>query len=487
VPPAAIATVANPPRPETVFARLAHLPHALWLDSAADADWSFVAADPFGVLRGRDGRATWTTRAGVEPLTEPPLQALARRLEGYASDPGAPMPFDGGAAGFVGYGTAGEIERLPPSPPRDDGLPDLQLGFYDVVVGWNHGSGECLVVSTGRPAAGGEAGRRARARMAEALGWLSGEAPPAPWPDSRDAARAAFGPESTGGRPPARPVPDRPGLRSTCSEADYRASVARVVAAIEDGEVYQVNLSQRFTARTAAAPFALYRELRRRSPAPYGAFFHAGSAAILSTSPERFLRVWPDGIVETRPIKGTRPRGETAEEDDRLARALLDSAKDRAENLMIVDLLRNDLSRVCRPGTIRVPELFRLESWATVHHLVSIVRGRLSDGVGVDRLLAATFPCGSVTGAPKVRAMELIAGLEHVARGPYCGALGYFGFGGHVDLAVAIRIAVVRDGRATFHAGGGIVADSDPGDEYRETVDKARAIIEALQVAGGRE
>jgi para-aminobenzoate synthetase component 1 len=281
-------------------------------------------------------------------------------------------------------------------------------------------------------------------------------------------------------------VGESPELRSTCSEAEYRASVARVIEAIEEGDVYQVNLSQRFTADTAPGALPLYDELRRRSPAPYGAFVRAGAACILSSSPERFLRVWPDGAIETRPIKGTRRRGRTEEEDDRLARALIESEKDRAENLMIVDLLRNDLSRVCRPGTIRVPELFRLESWATVHHLVSIVRGRLRDGVGVDRLLAATFPCGSVTGAPKVRAMELIASLERVARGPYCGALGYFGFGGHVDLSVAIRIAVLREGRATFHAGGGIVADSEPGEEYRETVDKARAIIGALH-EGGRD
>jgi len=253
-----------------------------------------------------------------------------------------------------------------------------------------------------------------------------------------------------------------------------------VIAAIEEGEVYQVNLSQRFTARTAAEPCALYQELRRRSPAPYGAFVRAGGASVLSTSPERFLRIRPDGSIETRPIKGTRPRGSDAEADSRLARELLASEKDRAENLMIVDLLRNDLSRICEAGTIRVPELFRLESWATVHHLVSVVQGRLRQGIEIDELLAATFPCGSVTGAPKIRAMEMIGELEHVARGPYCGAIGYFGFGGDVDLSVAIRIVVLENGRAAFHAGGGIVADSDPGEEYLETVDKARAIIEAL-------
>ncbi|MGD8495594.1 MAG: anthranilate synthase component I family protein, partial [Gemmatimonadales bacterium] len=457
LPPPAVATVVDPPRPDEAFARVAHLPHAVWLDSAAQTpdtgDWSFIAADPFGVLRGDDGRATWITPAGVEPLEDPPLRAFARRLESFRAAPAGPMPFDGGAAGFIGYETAGEIERLPASPPRDDGLPNLQLGFYDVVVGWNHRSGECLVVSTGHPASGSEAARRARRRLAETLGWLSGVGPAAvtDWPGAADADPRPVRTRPAGSVVPGRPVGESPDLRSTCSEAEYRASVARLIEAIEAGDVYQVNLSQRFTADTALDALPLYEELRRRSPAPYGAFMRAGATCILSSSPERFLRVWPDGAIETRPIKGTRRRGRTAGEDDRLARALLESEKDRAENLMIVDLLRNDLSRVCRPGTIRVPELFRLESWATVHHLVSIVRGRLRDGVGVDRLLAATFPCGSVTGAPKVRAMELITSLERVARGPYCGALGYFGFGGHVDLSVAIRIAVLREGRATFH------------------------------------
>lgn len=473
----------DPPTPEAAFARLAHLPHALWLDSAdtgGTGEWSFIAADPFAVLRGRGGRATWTTADGTSSLSEPPLAALARKLEEFRADPG-PTPFDGGAAGFIGYETAWDIEDLPAPPPRDHGLPDLQLAFHDVVVGWNHRTGECLVVSSGHPERGDGARSRARERLSAALGWLSGGDPP-----PADSLHTASGEMRTGraGRGvlvPARPVPGHPALTSTTSESEYRRAVTGVIEAIVDGQVYQVNLSQRFSARTTAPPFSVYRELRRRSPAPYGALVRVGDATVLSTSPERFLRIRPDGSVGTRPIKGTRPRGDDPEADARLARALLDSEKDRAENLMIVDLLRNDLSRICDAGTIFVPELFRLESWATVHHLVSIVQGRLRTGVEADQILAATFPCGSVTGAPKIRAMQMIADHERVARGPYCGAIGYFGFGGHVDLSVAIRIVVLDAGRATFHAGGGVVADSDPGEEYRETVDKARAIIEVLE------
>lgn len=482
----AVADVTAAPAPEAVFARLAHLPYALWLDSTADPEdsgrWSFIAADPFAVLQAREGCATWITADGPRRLAGPPFAELGAALERMKSPVPSPMPFDGGAAGFIAYEAAGAFERLPPPPPRDHDLPDLHLAFYDAVVGWNHATGECRVVSSGRPATGREGRRRARRRLDETLGWLAGDGPAG----GIAAAGAAAGHPTrhSASTIPARPVDGLPWLRSTTSAAEYEELVERVIGAIREGEVYQVNLSQRFTARASAAPLDVHRELRRRSPAPYGAVVRVDDVTILSSSPERFLRVTADGVVEARPIKGTRPRGTDPAADRRLAEELRESAKDRAENLMIVDLIRNDLSRVCHPGTIRVPELFRLDSWATVHHLVSVVRGRLREGVGPEELLRATFPCGSVTGAPKIRAMETIARLEHVARGPYCGAIGYFGFGGGIDLSVAIRILVAEPGRVGFHAGGGIVYDSDPADEYRETLAKARAIIASLEGAG---
>lgn len=486
----AVAAVAAAPAPETVFASLAHLPYALWLDSTADAGdsgrWSFVTADPFAVLQARDGSATWITPDGAAPLAGSPFAELGAALRRMRSQAAPPIPFDGGAAGFIAYEAAREFERLPPPPPRDHDLPELHLAFYDVVAGWNHETGECKVVSSGRPATGRAGRQRAERRLGEALRWLFGDGP----------ARADIAPagsteaEPASGSPgtiPRRPVDGVPWLSSTRSSAEYEQAVARVIGAIRDGDVYQVNLSQRFSARVAAAPIDIHRELRRRSPAPYGAVVRVGDATIVSSSPERFLRVTCDGVVEARPIKGTRPRGDDAATDEALADELRSSAKDRAENLMIVDLLRNDLSRVCHPGSIRVPELFRLDSWATVHHLVSVVRGRLREGVGPEELLRATFPCGSVTGAPRIRAMEMIAALEQVSRGPYCGSIGYFGFGGNIDLSVAIRILVAHAGRVDFHAGGGVVYDSDPADEYRETLAKARAIIASLQAAGRPE
>lgn len=486
----AVAVVADAPAPEAVFARLAHLPHAIWFDSTADAtdtgNWSFIAADPFALLRAADGTTSWVTADGVKAAAGPPFAALAAALDRMKYRGPAAIPFDGGAAGFISYEAASAFERLPPAPPRDQDLPDVHLAFYDVVVGWNHLTGECIVVSTGRPAEGRDAGMRARSRLAETLDWLKGEAPAGPGlsdfsdKDARVAGRRAAG------QVPSRPVDGIPWLDSTMSGEEYEETVERVIQAIREGEVYQVNLSQRFAARTAATPLDIHRELRRRSPAPYGAVLRAGEVTIVSSSPERFLRVDEGGRVEARPIKGTRPRDTDPAVDRHLADELRSSAKDRAENLMIVDLLRNDLSRVCRPGSIRVPELFRLDSWATVHHLVSVVQGRLRPEIGPAELLRATFPCGSVTGAPRIRAMEVIARSEHVARGPYCGAIGYFGFGGGIDLSVAIRILVAEAGRVTFHAGGGIVYDSDPAEEYRETLAKARAIIESVGAARRR-
>ena len=246
------------------------------------------------------------------------------------------------------------------------------------------------------------------------------------------------------------------------------------------GDIFQANLSQRFEAPISESPWDLYCRLRAQNPAPFAAFLDLPDYAVVSASPERFMRVDGGGHVETRPIKGTRPRGIGPEHDAALGRALTESPKDRAENLMIVDLIRNDLSRVCAPGSVRVRDLFALERFATVHHLVSTVVGDLLPGMDARDLLRASFPGGSITGAPKLRAMEIIAELEPSARGVYCGAIGYWSVTGELDTSIAIRTAVAKDGQVYLNAGGGIVADSDAEQEYRETLDKARGLIDAL-------
>jgi para-aminobenzoate synthetase component 1 len=269
-------------------------------------------------------------------------------------------------------------------------------------------------------------------------------------------------------------------LHSSFTHAGYLEAVARVREYIFAGDIFQANLSQRFTAPLVEPPWDIYRRLRTRNPAPFAAYLDFEEATVLSASPERFLRVDPGGRVETRPIKGTRPRGVGPEHDAALGQALTESAKDRAENLMIVDLMRNDLSRVCAAGSVRVPELFASEKYATVHHLVSTVVGTLAPGADALDLVRAAFPAGSITGAPKVRAMEIIAELEPVQRGVYCGSIGYWSVTGALDTSVAIRTAVALGDRVYFSAGGGIVADSEAEQEYRETLDKARGMIAAL-------
>ena len=268
-------------------------------------------------------------------------------------------------------------------------------------------------------------------------------------------------------------------LKAALSKTEYLQAVARIKDYIAAGDVYQVNFTQRFEARLTSHPYRLYQRLRQRSPAPFSCYLNFDSFQVVSSSPERFLRI-QDGKVETRPIKGTRPRGTTEVEDVRLREELAVSVKDRAELLMIVDLERNDLGRVCVPGSIQVDELFKVETYPTVYHLVANVSGRLRAECDVVDCIRATLPGGSITGAPKVRAMQIIAELERTRRGVYTGAIGYIGFDGGCDLNIAIRTILCAHGRAYYHVGGGIVWDSVPEAEYQETLDKGAAMRAAL-------
>ncbi len=473
--------VSEAPSPEDLFTGLAGEPWVLWLDTALPGrEWgrfSFLAVDPFRVLRGRAGRSEWIGPSGVRSAPGDPITELQSALARHRLPPREDLPpFCGGAGGMFGYELSGDLEAIPVAACRDLRTPDLELGLYDLVVGWDRQEDRCWIASTGASDGSVAAYESAACRLARAETWLQGGPAPA---DHRVPGGSGLRLDAT--PPPSTyPVPGSPGFRSTFSPAGYRGAVRRAIEWIRAGDVYQVNLSQRFETRSEESPADLYRRLRVASPAPFGAYFAGNGFSVLSTSPERFLRLTSSGEAQTRPIKGTRPRSDDPLEDRRLAIELEASVKDRAENLMIVDLLRNDLSRVCRPSSVRAVDLFRVESYRTVHHLVSTVEGRLREGRVAAHLLRATFPCGSVTGAPKIRAMQIISELEPVARGPYCGALGYMGFGGDMDTSVSIRIAVATEGRIVFHAGGGIVADSDPEAEYEETLDKARAIVTAV-------
>jgi para-aminobenzoate synthetase component 1 len=336
------------------------------------------------------------------------------------------------------------------------------------------------LLSTGVPAEGAARRRRAEERLAWVKRQLAG---PAQGPGGR-----ALAAHRMGAPAPSYPVhgfeaAEQIGLRSSFTHRGYLDAVSRVRDYIIAGDIFQANLSQRLEVPLEEDPWHLYKRLREVNPAPFAAYLEFEDIAVASASPERFLLVDTAGRVETRPIKGTRPRGISPLHDAALSQALADSEKDRAENLMIVDLLRNDLSRVCEPGSVRVPELFALERFRTVHHLVSTVTGHLRPDCRATDLLAAAFPGGSITGAPKVRAMEIIAELEPSRRGIYCGSIGYLSLTGAMDTSIVIRTCVCAGGRVYFSVGGGIVADSDPEQEYRETLDKGRALVSAL--AGG--
>jgi para-aminobenzoate synthetase component 1 len=486
-----------PPDPVDSCERLAGLPYRLFLDSAARGtplgQYSFLTADPVAIVRSRGGR---TERVDLAPGQRrgsyhflegrDALDGLRALLAPHAAEPVAGLPpFQGGAAGYLAYEWGRVLERLP-APRYDDlALPDAVLGVYDWVLAWDHGASRAWLISTGIPETSGPA--RARRAEERAVGVRERLAASDRRAAKEDAA-SIMSYRATSRAKQSAPSYDVEGgwwdsslgLRSSFAHAGYVDAVARVREYVFAGDIFQANLSQRFDAPLYEPAWAFYRRLRTRNAAPFAAYLDFPEAVVLSASPERFLRVEVGGYVETRPVKGTRPRGVGPEHDAALGRALGESAKDQAENLMIVDLMRNDLSRVCAAGSVRVSELFALEHYASVHHLVSTVIGRLAPGMDALDLLRAAFPGGSITGAPKVRAMEIIAELEPSARGVYCGTVGYWSVSGALDTSIAIRTAVVRSDRVYFGAGGGIVADSDPEQEYRETLDKARGLIDAL-------
>jgi para-aminobenzoate synthetase component I len=466
------------PLAEALHAR----PGAWWLDSSLAGGrfgrFSFAGAEPYAILRfWRDAGEIECLRAvrpdlplGRRRLAGDPLAALRRVLPPPPrSDPAPELPLLGGAVGWLGYELAeGQGRRLAPRVPDALGLPDLGLLLVDRLVALEHGSGRRVACALGFGSDEAAARDRAAASLAAWLGELRSLVP-------RSEAHAPRAARRRGGAGP----------DLTRQAAEHAKAVACLLERIEAGDVYQACLTHRIEVPFRGDPWRLYCALRARNPAPFAAWLALPELAICSSSPERFLRLAADGHVESRPIKGTRPRGGDPARDRALARALAGSEKDRAENLMIVDLVRNDLGRVCVTGSVAVPELRAIESYATVHQMVSSVQGRLRGDCDLVDLLRAAFPPGSMTGAPKLAAMRLLAGLEPVRRGVYSGALGYLDLRGGADLSVVIRAALVAGDRAYVHAGGGIVADSEPAAEWRESLDKAQVILEAIEASRG--
>ena len=449
-------------KPLRALAAVEGAAHTVCFESGGEegdhARWTILAFDPLYRLEVRAGTLWRIERGSTVAIPGDPLRALAQVWPERMTMPGeVSVPFTSGFAGYLAYDLKDQIERYPQRAKRESVCADLSLGFYDVVWAWDRQRGCGWVVSSGLPESDPRRREeRARARLA------------AQWARIVDGAPL----------PREAPRPAGPAV-SNFTRDEYLRTVERALQHIAAGDIYQVNLSQRFRVEPAPDPAALFRRLRRESPAPFSAFLSYPGGGIASSSPERFFRIEKDRI-ETWPIKGTRPRGATPNEDAALKEALRSSGKDRAENVMIVDLERNDLGRICEIGSVTVPALWDVASYANVHHLVSRVEGRLRPEVHPVDVIRALCPGGSITGAPKIRAVEIIDELEPARRGVYTGAIGYWDVRGGCDWNIAIRTIVVESGAASFHVGGGIVADSTPEGEYEETLVKASAMFRAL-------
>ena len=446
-----------------VFALFAQQPYSVFLDSGKDINgmgrYSFIARDPFLVFSSKGQTIHIEERGSIRTFAGNPFAELKQLLAIYRTKKVSGLPpLTGGVIGYLGYDMGYLLEVIPEQSIDDLNNPDCILGFYDTVLIFDHHTNKAYVAANGFPEQDELLRqKRAESRMEE-LAALVAQAKPLPVPKPQ--------------------VPDGD-YQSNFTHEGHCAMVQKGIDYIAAGDIFQVNLTQRFNAKVTVPPYELYRYLRHINPAPFASYLNFGEVTVASASPERYMLVTGDR-VETRPIKGTNPRGADPESDRLLREELLASEKDRAELVMIIDLERNDLGRVCEFGSVRVPDLIRLEEYATVFHLVSTVVGKLSPCKDIIDLITASFPGGSITGAPKVRAMEIIDELETVRRNIYTGSIGYIDFNGDADLNIVIRTFVIKGDQAYYQVGGGIIADSVPELEYEESLDKARALMQAL-------
>ena len=433
-----------------VFSIIADQPWAVFLDSgfphAQQGRYDILACKPCCTLLTYGDSTQIHSDAGSIDSTDDPFQLLKQQLALFAVT-SSDLPFSGGAIGYFGYDLARRIERLPSLALDEEAIPDLAVGIYRWAVVVDHQAQQTWLAGSGLNAS-------------EQQNWLQRFSTTAAT-DVERSFRVLYAPQSN------------------LSKAAYGDAFNRIQQYLKEGDCYQVNLTQRFVSGCEGDPWWAYQTLRQLNPAPFSAYLNVPGVQVLSSSPERFLQLRA-GRVETKPIKGTRPRKGDAAADVAEQQALQGSKKDRAENVMIVDLLRNDLGKCCQAGSVAVPALFAIESYATVHHLVSTVTGQLAPDQQAIDLLRSCFPGGSITGAPKIRAMEIIEELEPHRRGLYCGSIGYIGFNGDMDTNIAIRTLVHSQGQIRFWVGGGIVTDSEVDAEYQECFDKAAALLQLL-------
>ncbi|CEO26924.1 aminodeoxychorismate synthase component I [Paraclostridium sordellii] len=415
------------------------------LDSGMDEEklgrYSFISSRPFEIVKLKNSEKN-------------PLDTLKEKIQKYKVDNNTRLPFIGGAVGYLSYDIGNYMENLPRTALDDTDVYDLYFGLYNFVIVVDHLENKKYIATP-------NLNKELEAKVVDEI----------------EALIKTF--EKCRTNTDEKEITEKIKLTSNFTKEDYINSVEKVREYIRQGDIYQANLTQRFSGNINLSSYDLYKRLRNISKAPFAAFLNFEGYQVLSNSPERFIKCTSKNI-ETRPIKGTRPRGKTIEEDVLLQEELRNSEKDKAELLMIVDLERNDLGKVSKVGTVKVPELFVIEPYANVSHLVSTVTGELKDSLDSIDLIKATFPGGSITGAPKIRAMEIIDELEPTQRNVYTGSIGYIGFNGDMDFNIAIRTLIKKDSNIHFQVGGGITWDSNPEDEYQETLDKAKSIMKAI-------
>lgn len=433
--------------------------YSFFLDSGMDYErlgqYSFIGFDPFLVFKSKNNDIEIIKNGSIEKSKENPFERLKELLSEYSFPYKSELPFIGGAVGFFGYDLCHHIEKLPRKAKDDVNIPDCFIGFYDGIIIIDHRNNKVFVSALG-----------IKDKPEILINNISSII------DKNN--HKKLGPPNNN-----KPL-ENIVFKSNFTKEEYIEAIKKVKNYIKSGDIYQANLTQRFHCELEETPYELYKRLRHINPAPFASFIDFGEGQIVCSSPERFLRI-KDKIVETRPIKGTRPRGKNPTEDKINREELLSSEKDKAELLMIVDLERNDLGKISKTGRVKVTELFHLEEYPTVFHLVSTIIGEMKDEHDVIDVIIATFPGGSITGAPKIRAMEIIDELEPTQRNIYTGSIGYIGFNGDTDLNIVIRTILCKDGIGYFQAGGGIVWDSNEELEYQETLHKARALMKALK------
>lgn len=427
------------------------------LDSGMDPEklgrYSFIGFDPLLIFKSKEDKVYITKSDGTSIVTSSPFERLQEILNKYSFEYESELPFVGGAVGYLSYDLCHQIEELPRTAIDDVDIPDMFFGFYDGVVIVDHLEEKTYIAAIGI--------ERDREGVIE------------------DIKKVIETNNETKIKVEIRERKEKINIESNFTKDEYIVSLNKLKDYIKEGDIYQANLTQRFACDIDESPYDLYNRLRTINPAPFASFIDFGEGHIVSSSPERFIKI-DKGVIETRPIKGTRPRGNTPEDDKLNREELLSSDKDKSELLMIVDLERNDIGRISEIGSVNVTELFHLEEYPTVYHLVSTIKGDIKKELELTDVLRATFPGGSITGAPKIRAMEIIDELEPTQRNIYTGSIGYIGFNGVVDLNIVIRTIICKDSRAYFQAGGGIVWDSDPLMEYEESLHKAKAMMRAI-------